>query len=245
MRLFLFGILLASLVWSKEFVVGVQDFPEYLPESQYQNGEYTGFARELLDMFAKDKGYTFTYEALPIKRLNNMFMADKVDLKYPDNSYWSKDQKEGKNIVYSDPVVKYIDGVVVLNKNKGKGMESLKKLGMVAGFTPFPYMDKIKAGAVEVHENNNYLGLLRMIFKDRVDGAYSNIAVSNYYLINSKIEEADKSALVFDESLPHIKSTRHLSTIRHPDVIKEFNEWMSANKAKVDALKQKHEVEKF
>ncbi|MBF0441893.1 MAG: hypothetical protein HQK54_08325, partial [Oligoflexales bacterium] len=79
----------------KEFIVGVQDFIGYLPESDYSNMEYKGFARELLDMFAKEKGYAFTYKAFPLKRLYDSFVHGSVDLKYPDNSYWSTDVKKG------------------------------------------------------------------------------------------------------------------------------------------------------
>lgn len=238
-----FFLALSLCAFQKQYVIGVQDFPEYLPYSKYYDDDYQGFNRELLDAFAKDAGLAFKYEAAPVKRLFQMFVLGKVDFKYPDNAYWSAQQKKGVSIIYSDPVVHYIDGVIVLNKNKGRGLEKLKVLGTIRGFTPFTYLEDIKSGKITLHENSNYMGLLRMIYKNRVDGAYTNVAVSKYYFENDIIEENDKSALVFDPDLPHTKSTRHFSTIKHPKIIRKFNRWMTEKKPFVEALKKKHRVE--
>lgn len=243
--IFLCVVTLSFLLGSekRDFIIGVQDFPEYMPYSQFQNEEYFGFNRELLDAFANDAGFSFQYEAVPVKRLYKMFLLKKVDLKYPDNAYWSIKQKRGVNIHYSDPVVRYVDGVIVLNKNRGKGLKNLKVLGIISGFTPYSYMDQIKKGTVQVHENNSYLGLLRMMFKNRVDGAYTNIAVSKYYFEHDLVTQDDQSALVFDPDLPHTESTRHLSTVDYPEVIEKFNQWMVDKKPFIDELKQKYRVE--
>ncbi|MGM0471898.1 MAG: substrate-binding periplasmic protein [Bacillota bacterium] len=224
----------------REFTVGVQNYEEYLPYSEYKNGEYRGFNRELLDMFAEAKGYQFNYKVLPLKRLNHKFVSGKLDFRYPDNPHWSSDLKEGKDITYSDPVVEYIDGVLVLPKNKGKGIEHLNKLGMISGFTPFVYLDQIESGKVEIHENESYQGLLKQVLRGRLDGAYSNIAVSNYYL---EKDMSDRDDLVFDPSLPYAKGHRYLSSIDHPTIIKEFNQFLKDNQAKIEALKEKYKVE--
>lgn len=227
----------------KQYVIGVQDFPEYLPYSKFSDGDYQGFNRELLDAFAKHEGVTFKYEAVPVKRLIQMFLLGKVDFKYPDNEYWSADLKKDTPIIYSHPVVHYIDGVIVLNRNKGRGIEKLKVLGTIRGFTPFTYLEDIKTGKITLHENSNYMGLLRMIYKNRVDGTYTNVSVSKYYFENDIIEENDKSALVFDPGLPHTKSTRHLSTIKHPKLLQKFNQWMEEEKPFLNSLKKKYLVE--
>ncbi|MGM0471899.1 MAG: substrate-binding periplasmic protein [Bacillota bacterium] len=224
----------------KKFTVGVQNYEEYLPYSEYKNGEYKGFNRELLDMFAEAKGYEFEYRALPIKRLYHGFIAGNLDFKYPDNPYWSSDLKEGKDITYSDPVVEYIDGVLVLPKNQGKGVSDLDKLGIISGFTPFTYLEQIESGEIKTYENESYQGLLKQVLYGRVDGAYSNIAVSRYYL--DKYMDG-KDNLVFDSSLPYTKGYRHLASIKHSGVIKEFNQFLENNQDKVKKLKEKYQVE--
>ncbi|MBF0442630.1 MAG: transporter substrate-binding domain-containing protein [Oligoflexales bacterium] len=224
----------------KEFIVGVQNFVGYLPESDYSNEQYRGFARELLDMFAKEKGYTFVYKAFPLKRLYDSFVRGSIDLKYPDNAYWSTDVKQGKKVVYSEPVVEYIDGVMVHPSNKGKGIENLKMLGMVAGYTPFIYMKLVNEKKITLLENQDFLGLLKQVIIKRVDGGYSNIAVSSYYLRN---DIGDPNALAFDPSLPYTKSTRHLSSILYPNVIEEFNSFLKQKRKEVGELKARHRVE--
>lgn len=43
-----------------QFTVVVQDYKALPPYSAFENGEYTGFNRELLDLFAEAMGYEFT-----------------------------------------------------------------------------------------------------------------------------------------------------------------------------------------
>lgn len=118
--------------------------------------EYQGFAREFFDMFGRKKGFTFTYQPLPVKRLYKSLLTNTIDFKFPDSPFWQKEIKEGKNIIYSKPVVGFIDGVMVLPANKGKGADKLNKLGTILGFTAWDYMDRIKAGTIKISENNSF-----------------------------------------------------------------------------------------
>lgn len=227
-------------VAQQQFTVGVQNFKEYLPYSQYEQGEYSGFSRRLLDLFASTRGYTFVYAAYPVKRLYRVFLEEGVDLKYPDNPYWSADLKQGKAITYSQPVVEYIDGVLVKPERKGQGVAAIHILGVIRGFTPFTYMKLIQAGTIRTAENRHYEGLLRQVLTGRVDGAYVNIAVSRYYLAKYF---HDANVLVFDPDLPHTRSQRHLSSIKYPKIIEEFNEFLKRHKKVVDSLKKEYRVE--
>ncbi len=233
-----FSIPMAYSTEKKNFIIGVQNFAEYLPYSQYKGKQYTGFNREVFDLFAETKGYTFEYQAFPIKRLYKQFLDGNVDLKYPDNSYWSAKLKEGKDIKYSDPLVEYIDGVMVVPEKKGD--VQLKVLGVIRGFTPFPYLELIKEKSITIEENTGYKGLLKQTLNNRVDGAYSNIAVSQYYL---EKEFKNSQALVFDSSLPHVRSQRFLSSFKHPELIEEFNQFLKDHSDAIARLKQQHRVE--
>ncbi len=225
---------------NKKFTVVVQDYVELPPYSRYEDETYSGFNRDLLDMFAESRGYTFEYVAFPVKRLFYEFVNGTGDLKYPDNSKWALHVKKDAEIHYSDPAVEYVNGVLVPPKSKGTGVDGVKKLGLVAGWTPIGFQDRIANGSVELLENNSYSGLLKQAILGRIDGAYSNVATSKYYLRNVLKQP---EALVFDDSLPHVRSARVLSSIKHPELIAEFNEFLKERADEIRELKLEYAVE--
>ena len=222
-----------------EYVVGVEAI-DYYPLYSAKDGEYKGYARALLDAFAADAGHSFTYKPLPVARLFETYLgSDELDFKYPDNENWNTEAKSGKSVVYSAPTLRYIDGVSVLPENAGMAPEDLKSLGLIRGFTPWEYLDRIKSGALKTEENNDYEALLKKTIRGRADGAYSNIVV-----VRHKLEQMGQpDALVFAESLPHTKSAYHLSSLKHPEVIEAFNAWMEQNADTVQSLKEEYGVE--
>jgi polar amino acid transport system substrate-binding protein len=230
----------AVVAQAQTYKVGVENI-EYYPQYSYKNGEYGGFARALLDAFAKDKGYTFQYQALPVIRLFSEFVNLELDLKYPDNEKWSSDMKSKVAVVYSDPVVAYIDGVNVLPQKVGKPAAEIKTLGAVRGFTPWDWLEPVKSGAVKLQENNSFAAMLETAAMGRVDGAYGNISVAADVL---ERELKQPGVLVFDPGLPHTRAHYHLSSIKHPQLIAEFNAWMKTNAAPVADLKARFQVEK-
>ncbi|MCR6633208.1 MAG: hypothetical protein NVV74_25960 [Magnetospirillum sp.] len=135
----------------RELVVGVEEL-DYYPVYAVRQGEYVGAAREILDAFAQAEGYTVVYKPLPIKRLFAELLSGGIDMKFPDNPYWASDLKQGRALVYSQPVIRYIDGVLVRPDSLGKGVDGIRALGTVSGFTPFAWMDRIRSGKVQVKE---------------------------------------------------------------------------------------------
>jgi len=220
--------------------VGVENI-EYFPQYSYKDGEYRGFARAIFDAFAKSKGHTMDYRPLPVSRLFLSFVAGDIDLKYPDNAYWSADIKKGVSVVYSDPVVAYIDGVSVLPANKGKPVDDFKTLGIVRGFTAWDWMKRLDEGKAKLQENNSFTGLLEQTVLGRTDGAYGNVAVVSYLLDN---DLKKPGALVFDPALPHTKSDYRLSSIKRPEIVAQFNAWMTTEAATVAAIKAEYKVER-
>lgn len=223
---------------AERYVVGVEDI-DYLPMYSSEGGEYKGYGRELLDAFAEASGHTFEYQPLPIVRLTKAFLDGEVDFKFPDNPYWAQDAKKGHKMVYSEPTVAYTDGVLVLPKNKGKGLESLSKLTIVRGFTPWEYQDLIKEGKVSVGEVSSLDAMVKMVQSERTDGAYFNVTVAKYFL-EQKLGQPD--TLVFDSSLPHTQSNYFLSATKHPEVIEQFNDFLKNNAGLVNELKKKFSI---
>jgi ABC-type amino acid transport substrate-binding protein len=221
-------------------IVGVEN-QYYLPVYAYEKGVYQGFARELLDTFAQDQGYRIEYRALPVPRLYASFIAGQVDFKFPDNPRWKQDQRVGKQIVYSEPVLSFVDGVSLPPNKRKMPLDGIKRLGTVGGFTPWAWIDRIESGKTQLSENSSLEALVRQTLAGRVDGAYASVAVINYQLDHVLKQPG---ALVFDPSLPNSRDSYYLSSIKRPKVVLEFNAWMRENQDRIAALKTKHAVEK-
>ena len=221
---------------AKVFTVGVEDL-EYFPQYSYENRQYIGFGREILDAFAKSRGYRFEYRPLPPSRLFfEHLKTQSLDFKYPDNSYWESHLRTGVKVHYSNPVMPYIDGVFVVPEHKGRGVPALKMLGTVTGFTPWKYYDAIKRKEISLSENDNSISLLKQAVFKRIDGAYINVEVARYQL-RANLKQPD--ALVFDPALPHIADFYYLSSIKHPAIIQEFNEFLLREKDVYERIRKK------
>jgi ABC-type amino acid transport substrate-binding protein len=238
--LLLLSIPAAAGAQGKTFTVGVEDL-EYFPQYSYENKQYIGFGREILDAFAKSKGYKFEYRPLPPSRLFfEHLKAQSLDFKYPDNSYWESHLRSGVKVHYSKPVMPYIDGVFVSPANAGRGVQHLKMLGTVTGFTPWKYYDAIKRKEISLSENDNSVSLLRQALFKRIDGAYINVEVARYQL-REVLKQPD--GLVFDPALPHISDFYYLSSIKHPTIIQEFNEFLEREKEQYERIRKKLGIE--
>lgn len=232
------GLMLAPVAaHADDVLIGVEDLT-YYPHYTMENGEYSGFGRAVLDAWAEDRGHTVTYKAFPIKRLMSMLVEGQIDLKYPDNAYWSSDLKDGKDVTYSEAVVEYIDGVSVKPDQVGSGMDTVKKLGTVRGFTPWAWLDEINGGSVELSELGALDGLIKQAMAGRIDAAYANVSVIQHQL--EQMGEA--GSLQFDPDLKHTRDFYYLSTTTKPALIEDFNAWMTENADKVAALKEEYNV---
>jgi len=222
----------------KILTIGVEDI-HFLPFSDYEKGSYNGIFKDTLEGFAAKNNYELIWKPLPLNRLYSEFYKGLIDIKIPANEYWQKDKKENfkKSIYYSKPIVSYIDGVMVKPLLKGISKTTLKKLGIVAGFTPWEYLGDIESGLLKLKENVSINGILSQGILGRVDGVYINIDVGEYYLNeNAKM----KGMLVFDSNLPHTKSSFHLASLKkNEDIVKRFNEYILKHPVQVNMTTQR------
>ncbi len=233
--LLLFGVFEAS---AGNYVVGVEAL-KYYPLYEGKGANYKGYARDLIDEFGKASGHTFTYKAVPVKRLFNEYLAGNMDFKYPDNAKWASGMKKAHDISYSDSTVEYIDGIMALPSNSALNVENFKNIGTLRGFTPWIYMDDISKGSMKLSESNDLKALILMTESGRVQGAYFNLVVANYYMKNTLKKPG---LLTFNKSLPHTKDYFSLSSFKHPKIIAEFNAFLKNKKSVVDKLKDKYQV---
>lgn len=227
---------LLSPAQADTFKVGVELQP-YMPYSDVQNGRYMGYGRDLLDAFAAHQGHVFIYQPLPVRRLLSDLLNDRVDFKYPDNPRWNADQKQGYALHYSQAAAPAIDGVLVKPRFLGQGKERLLRLGTQRGFTPWPYLGEINAGKIMLIQANQIDSLLAMAMSDRVDGVYLNPQVVRHQLYNNA-----GSGLVFDPKLPYQDDHYFLSSIKHPEVIAQFDAFLTSQAELVQTLKDRHGI---
>lgn len=224
-------ILLSPVLMAKELSVGVEQI-DYFPISAVRDDHYVGYARDLLEAFAKQYNHTFIFKPYSVKSLFGAFKSGQVDLKFPDNPKWAMEFKKGLDISYSRAALTSIDGVMVLPNAKGKGR--LKRLGTIMGFTRTAYREDIKKGKISRHEHENIAGLMKLIKANLIDGVYSNIFVTRYFLQSSQY---GANFVVFDNSLAFEETQFRLSTTSHPEVINQFDQFLTDNEAWVKKLK--------
>ncbi|TAA47892.1 substrate-binding periplasmic protein [Corallincola spongiicola] len=231
------GSKLKSPVQQGIIQLGVQDFPFYAPYSLWEKDSYQGFNRELFDLFASYLNKQIRYQPYSVKRRTLTLISGESALIYPDNPQWAPEAKKSNKIYYSQPVTSYIDGVMVTPSQQAMTLPSLKRLGILLGFTPVPYQAMIDRGDIEIHTDANIGVLINMVISGALDGVYLNTAVTKQYLQQII---AKPNALVVAEQLPLIRSSRHLSTAHYPGLIASFDKFLKTHQQSVNALKQKY-----
>ena len=227
-RLLGFSLMVAVPVASasaRDLVVGVEAI-DYAPVYGYRDGQFVGAARAILDAFATARGHRLIYQAYPVKRLLAELVHGRIDLKFPDSPDWQAAFRRGHPIAYSGPVIAYVDGTLVRRDHAGQGVEAVHSLGIVAGFTPFAWLDRIQAGTVELKENPGFESLLRQLQAGRIDGIYANVAVT---LTAAESVLGNATALTFASDLPHVADSYRLSSANAPEIIAEFDDWLARN----------------
>lgn len=215
----------------RTLIVGVEDL-DYRPAYGWHDGLFDGAAAVILDSFAADRGYRLVYRPLPVKRLFAAELSGEIDLKFPDNPIWATDVKAGHTVLYSQPMIGYVDGVLVTRDHMGA---PIARLGTVTGFTPsLDWRNRIRAGTVGLSENPDLDSLLRQVQAGRIDGAFANVVVA--------LQRANvlfgPEALAFDSSQPFQRDSYRLSSVTRGAVIAEFDAWITANAKRVADIKR-------
>jgi polar amino acid transport system substrate-binding protein len=243
----LFAALLTSLSTSlsavaapTEYTVAVESI-DYMPLYDGSNKDaYRGYARDLLDLFARKFGYKFSYVPLPINRLyKEFFVTGNYDFKFPDNPNWQQETKAGRPVIYSAPVITLNEGIFVPAPRLGKGLESIKSIATITGFTPTPYLSAINSGKIKLYSVDTFRSLFTMSMINRVDGIYTNNFSVQYFQSTSS---SGKIHLEMDTSLPKISSSFLLSTLKHPLVVQQFNQFLHDEHAEIMALGKRYHV---
>lgn len=222
---------------AERYVVGVENIDYYPLYAFSYRGSY---AEALLSRFAEAEKLQLLYSPEPITRLyHGLLESGSLDLKYPDNPNWATELKEDKKVHYSKGLSYYTDGVYVLPKNLGRDRSQFKTLGVLRGFTPVAFEDLLLQRKVRLVTHADLGQLLLMALRGEIDGVYANMDLSHHWLTHT-IKRPH--GLVFDSSLPFERGEYHLSTIKHPELIERFNQFLEREGPLVKELKDQYGI---
>ncbi len=223
--------------------IGVEDVNYYPLYAFDRAGEtYTGYARELLDAFASKYHYTFEYHGLPIKRLFKKYFRNEVDVKFPDSPKWKKSQKEKYRIHYTLSVIQFKEVMFVNFTNKNIKLVDFNNLGIVRGFTPWKFLSLINSGQMKVTESSKPESLLKMVSTGRVQGAMLDENVGRYLIKKM----GGGLPLTVNPNLMDISEGNfYLSSIHYPELVDQFNEFMTMESELIRELQEKYGIEKY
>jgi ABC-type amino acid transport substrate-binding protein len=91
------------------------------------------------------------------------------------------------------------------------------------------------------YEIDSFWALFLQLFTKRIDAGYINIDVARYYLKHTLHLE---NCCVYAPQLPHTEDYYYLSTIKYPEIIKKFNEFLKKYKKEIVSLKEKYGIMK-
>lgn len=234
----------SEFAWSADkgkehYVIGVEDL-NYYPLFDFKSNRPT-FTRDLFDEFAKQYGITITYRPLPIKRFSYWLLENDIDAKFPDNKRWNSIKNKSSDldkITYSDTVLELVAGTITRTDGKIKDKSDIKIIGTMLGFHPTRWLDDIRQKKVSLYESPLTLTLIHQLIKGQLDGLDLDPSVVAHY--STQINGESRVGL--NVNLSYEIYAYHLSTIRNPQLIAKFNEFLANNKKFVEGLKKKYNI---
>jgi polar amino acid transport system substrate-binding protein len=230
--------LLANLGQGETLRVGIE-LHDYFPYYRAVAGSPPeGYCLDLLQAFAEHEGLTLELLPQPINRLyRNLLDEQSLDLLFPDNPAWARQAKTGRRLHYSDAAAQIVDGTLVLAERRGQGLARVRQLGTVRGFTAEAWQPLLAKGGVNLVETQDIQSLIRMVARGRLDALYANPQVVRYQLGEMGLAS---DYLQLDQQLPLTYTSFHLSSYRHPELIRRFDRFLVEQDASVQRLKAQY-----
>ncbi|WP_100644537.1 transporter substrate-binding domain-containing protein [Alteromonas facilis] len=221
----------------KVYLVGIEDV-DYLPffTQSAEHSKHT-FITDVLNLFAEEQGIKFEFVYLPISRFPDWYDSANIDFRVPDNALWSTRHSD---LVYSDSIVNLHIDLVVLPDNQAKQFGEFERVGSVNGFTPSPQWKKrLEQNSANFVYDNSVKILVQLLQRGLVDCLDINLAVARYY--GKQLGYPDQAFVVANDT-PDESFSYHLSTRKHGDKIKLFNQFLKDEKSKIDSIKREYGI---
>lgn len=226
---------LAGPLSAEQLLIGTENVNAY-PLFGYEKEAFSGFAGSLFEAFENQTGHSIKVKAFYINELSKAQIEEKIQLTFPDNPHWSAAEKKGHRITYSLPIISYKEGVLILPGNMSK---PIQKMGVLEGLNAWEYKKDIEAGRIQLVVAKSGAALIKLALDGKIDGAYLNIAIAKQIL---KTQFGNENLLMFNQALPYSSDFYYLSTIQKPEIISQFNRFLSKNHELVKRLKLQYSL---
>lgn len=235
--LFFSVCLFCSFTQAENYTVGAQNI-RYYPHYDFNSDVDKGLGWAILEAYANNSGHTFTYHAMPILRLQRELVKGNVDFVYPDNPKWYDAPGNEVKKYYSVPLVRALAATLVKPENKYQTIDFVQRLAMPLGFTPVHWRQRVDSNLTRLVSVNDSTIALQLLQRNRVDAADLEYNVVQY--IVSITPELGPFTLA--PNLPHENIGFMLSTIRHPELIKDLTEFILSNPKIMQTLYERYKV---
>lgn len=227
-------------VQAKEYIIGVEDVSYYpLYDFSANDLDRKNFTKDLLSAFFRLQGYQFKFVALPLKRFDKWYVEEAIYFKFPDNERWRTGESKKLNITYSQPVLHLTAGSFVLKKNKNKPRKAIKRLGTILGFFPTLWDDRVENNSLKLVETSSTYSLIKHLLYGNVDAVNIDKNVIDY---NLTLLQQDVDAIVLNKHVKHEGYAYHFSTMLHPKIIAEFNNFLASHSQLVTEMKKHYGI---
>jgi len=219
------------------YVIGIEQI-DYYPHYDFSQRQQRGYFVDLIQLFSDKTGHQFKFMPLPVKRLYQSSNSG-IDFIYPDNPLWEQYKEPGIEKLFSAPVIFTLGSTLVKPELQHISLEQFRSLAVIHGFVPTKWLalkNRYNYRMVDVPDVPSALGL---VLKGRLDGANIEFNVAQHYLRSI----AAQDQLVIAEQLPFTQLPFLLSTVKHPKLLSEFNQFLLDNAEQVAALKRKYQLQ--
>lgn len=232
-------LLNCQVAQAKTFLIGVEAV-NYYPLFDFSEHDVTrpSFTRDLLTRFFDLNHYQYQFIAIPIKRFDKWYVEKGIDFKFPDNERWREEKGDIIGVRYSQSVIKLLAGSFVLKSRLPMARNEVKKLGTVLGFIPTLWFDRLEKKQLNLVEEASPYSIVKHVLYNNVDATNIDLNVIQYNL--DKMDRAGE--IVLNTSIPHEVYSYHLSTIKYPNIIKQFDEFLISHRDFIEQLKQRYHI---
>lgn len=244
MRFVLILLFNCGLCWSlqaKTYVIGIEQL-DYYPHYDFKSAQPRGYFFDLIQLYSQWSGDEFVFKALPVKRLYKDSI-ELTDFVYPDNRAWQPHLDIDSNITkyYSAPVIYTLGATMVLPEKRSMTMDEFKVLANIHGFSPTLWMELKQHHKFKILDVPDAESALRMAMRGRVDAANVEYNVALHHLQQMKLS----GALVMAEHLPFTNLAFHLSSQKHPEQIRRFNQFLIEQQDQIQRLKRRYALVEY
>lgn len=239
MRLALVLLFGGCFCWSlqaKTYVIGIEQL-DYYPHYDFLSPQPRGYFFDLIQLYSQWSGDEFRFKALPVKRLYKD-SVELTDFVYPDNKAWQPHLDIDRNLAkyFSAPVIYTLGSTLVLPEKRFMQLTDFKVLANIHGFSPSLWLQLKQTHKFKILDVADAESALRMAIRGRVDAANVEYNVAQYHLQQMQ----SPGALVMAEHLPFTNLAFHLSSQKHPEQIRRFNQFLIEQQDQIQQLKQRY-----